>query len=580
MLGVLCSLYAAGKSMPNDRSELYTRCAEMLFNEWDAGRRIQIQISDPVAAELAVRELALEIFESGREEIPESRLIQLLTRFYELRKGQDFVNAGRMARETLKHWRGRKWLLITAGQERGEELFRFAHRTFLEFFAAEQTAFLVSGSGKKLAKRLLPYMEVRASIPFVLLTLQISSRSNRGVAKAFVKRTIKYVDAAEERNPRVSFNLLLCLVDGLGVLDVENVADRQPVVKRVLNFVAVHLPPADDRPTQQYTGAYCYDDVWGGDGVSELREVSDRGDVTVGSLSLLVGGMESVRADERAVLLQWLREILVDPAGLGWSLQAWLRVLLFLYFAPDFEDWTRTDTSWSSAVKDLAESLLDELSTVPIRVEDLDEPEFWLGVLLLKEQLSDDPRLLEWIGVEGLFVSGTQYPIVRFDSRGAGRPGTIAHDYVERLLGHAHFDAGPLKDAIWAGPTAQRFGWVPNLDYFGSRRLDVPISSNSTCTGLQTPESRYCLAYLTLALTHHGDSECVEVVAAGLAAQDGEMAATMRALLALELDPDSTERSSTLTKKLGLTTEMSSRLYELRLNRGKGTRAAIVGEVD
>ena len=175
MLGVLCSLYALNRTIPSNRLELYTRCADMLFIEWDRRKNTVVRVADEELTELATRHLALKVFESGQEEFSEQWLRNCLVELHGTVVGSNPISAGRFADDALRLWRGRRWLIVFLGDRGGEDYYRFSHRTFLEFFAAEQVVYLNRG-GAGLWSRLRPLVERRSAETFCLLAVEFGFR--------------------------------------------------------------------------------------------------------------------------------------------------------------------------------------------------------------------------------------------------------------------------------------------------------------------------------------------------------------------------------------------------------------------
>jgi guanylate kinase len=67
-------------------------------------------------------------------------------------------------------------VLSRAGHKDGVEYFRFTHRTFLEFFAAQQIAYKAK-DGQDLYQRLHTYIEARAADEVCLLAVQLQAGS-------------------------------------------------------------------------------------------------------------------------------------------------------------------------------------------------------------------------------------------------------------------------------------------------------------------------------------------------------------------------------------------------------------------
>jgi hypothetical protein len=62
MLGLLCNVYRRPRTIPQNRAELYERCALMLFEDWDRGRNIASSPIMKAEARDALSEIALWVY--------------------------------------------------------------------------------------------------------------------------------------------------------------------------------------------------------------------------------------------------------------------------------------------------------------------------------------------------------------------------------------------------------------------------------------------------------------------------------------------------------------------------------------
>ncbi|MEU7868046.1 NACHT domain-containing protein [Dactylosporangium sp. NPDC049140] len=139
MLSLLCNVYRGARWIPQNRADLYERCALMLFERWDEQRGIGSQRVLRADARAALQEVAYSIFMSdGRlDPMPERALKSKLTRFWKEEHFERLEDAEAAAISLYKSWHGRAWVLTDAGTTAdGERLYRFTHRTFLEYFTA------------------------------------------------------------------------------------------------------------------------------------------------------------------------------------------------------------------------------------------------------------------------------------------------------------------------------------------------------------------------------------------------------------------------------------------------------------
>ena len=143
ILSLLCSLYQYKGYIPENRPEVYEQCSELLFVRWDKVRRVPVPLRLGNRSRQLIEELADFVFRNQvvQSGIGERQLRKLISvRLRESRQLQE-DEADEEAREFLDYCAGRAWLLTQVGtSRRGERLFGFTHRTFLEYFAAKHVA--------------------------------------------------------------------------------------------------------------------------------------------------------------------------------------------------------------------------------------------------------------------------------------------------------------------------------------------------------------------------------------------------------------------------------------------------------
>ncbi|MDV8030767.1 NACHT domain-containing protein [Rhodococcus sp. IEGM 27] len=143
MLSLLCALYREHGSLPTDRRDVYAKCADLLFRRWDSHRQIEHSGAMPKYAERLMQEIANWVYTSTsvQDGIEEQQLVKVLAHSLIDRDGFDSIDAERDAKSFVEFCAGRAWLLASFGtNSRGQRMFRFTHRTFLEYFAAESFA--------------------------------------------------------------------------------------------------------------------------------------------------------------------------------------------------------------------------------------------------------------------------------------------------------------------------------------------------------------------------------------------------------------------------------------------------------
>jgi len=140
MLGLLCNLYRGEGYIPRHRPQVYEKCAVMLFERWDKGRRIVVELEFERHLRPAMQHLAYWIYsEPGlRSGVTEAELVKSATAFLLDRRFENDDEARAEAFRFVEFCSGRAWVFTDTGTTAdGDRLYQFTHRTFLEFFAAE-----------------------------------------------------------------------------------------------------------------------------------------------------------------------------------------------------------------------------------------------------------------------------------------------------------------------------------------------------------------------------------------------------------------------------------------------------------
>lgn len=139
LLSLLCSLYRATGTIPRKRRTIYKQCADLLFMKWDGSRQIEQQEDYPEFGQRLFEEIARFFWStpSARNGVESGQLVRLIALYLADYTGTSRPVAETRARDFLDYCAVRAWLLAVVGNERGEPLFGFTHRTFYEFFTAE-----------------------------------------------------------------------------------------------------------------------------------------------------------------------------------------------------------------------------------------------------------------------------------------------------------------------------------------------------------------------------------------------------------------------------------------------------------
>lgn len=176
MLSLLCLLYEYDGWIPENRLQVYEDCATLLFQRWDRMRHVPVSVPPKTQMWHLFQELAYHLmFEEGNREsgATEKNLRSVIQKFFARNSiSRDASASAAEASDFLEFCSGRAWLLNRVGtNSRGERLYDFAHRTFMEYFAACYFS-RQSVTADSLAVKLLPIIQERKSGVVAQLALQ------------------------------------------------------------------------------------------------------------------------------------------------------------------------------------------------------------------------------------------------------------------------------------------------------------------------------------------------------------------------------------------------------------------------
>ncbi len=140
MLSLLCALYRARGYIPRNRRAVYQACADLMFQRWDSMRQIEQPMDHRHYGTRLMQELALFFYrsQSAQGGVEERQLRRIITTFFTDTASVESYEAARRAEDFLDFCADRAWLLTSQGTtDRGERVFGFTHRTFMEYFSAE-----------------------------------------------------------------------------------------------------------------------------------------------------------------------------------------------------------------------------------------------------------------------------------------------------------------------------------------------------------------------------------------------------------------------------------------------------------
>jgi hypothetical protein len=189
MLGLMCTIYRGEGTIPRNRPDVYSKCAEMLFERWDKRRGIHVYLPFEAHVRPAMNHLACWIYsdESLQAGVSESALVEETTKYLLKWCFDDPVEAQSAARQFVEFCSGRAWVFTDTGTKRGgEKLFQFTHRTFLEYFTAVQLI-QTHRTPEELGSILHPHIAKREWDIVAQLTFQLKGKGFEGDADILLR---------------------------------------------------------------------------------------------------------------------------------------------------------------------------------------------------------------------------------------------------------------------------------------------------------------------------------------------------------------------------------------------------------
>ncbi|MFF4632158.1 NACHT domain-containing protein [Streptomyces griseorubiginosus] len=233
MLSLMCGIYASENYIPANRPEVYKKCTELLFDKWDKQRGIVTPLPFDAHVKYAINALAYSIYSrpDNQSGLSRDQLIHFVQRFLLEKRFEDEFEAEDAATQFVDFCTGRAWVLSNVGSDTAQELYGFTHRTFLEYFAANQLVRL-----NPTAEQL--FMQLREKIAHAewdvvsQLALQIVGNNTENGIDDFLERVI---EAASDAALAEKANLIAFASRSLGF------AVPKPSLVRLICHASVEL---------------------------------------------------------------------------------------------------------------------------------------------------------------------------------------------------------------------------------------------------------------------------------------------------------------------------------------------------
>lgn len=419
LLGVLCSLYSLGRTMPNNRAELYRKCGEMIFDAWDTQKSLLIPFEYRQFAEDAIRSLALKTFRDGVEEIRESELKYFLESFYHDNVSQSRAAEFRFATDTLVRWKGRMWVLVYVGTQDGEDYYRFAHRSFLEFFAAEQTVY-DSENGVALWNTLNKRLEERVAVAYSLICIELLGARSRGALDGFYQRaTARIKKLSKQDSVLEALNLTTSMFEALACTRSTPEPRRDLMIEGVLAFADTipYIRMSDPDHLHVFHDGIGYARLFEEDSgldpedsedVDELARYSAES-VSIQGAASMFQSLARLRDVDREIaiasLVSAVRRLHAENVELA------LRLTMTIQQIPAFETWGAMRTDLREEIEEVGCELWVELTSGMSRAAVSQIDDLWLRIALLRNGSPGWGVLLERTGLTVFFEAGWPFPV-------------------------------------------------------------------------------------------------------------------------------------------------------------------------
>ncbi|WP_434174231.1 NACHT domain-containing protein [Clavibacter michiganensis] len=180
LLALLCIIYRGQSYLPSSLLDIYEQCSKLLFQTWDRSRGIRFNFTFEPFIDDALKHLAYSMFtsEGTADGVPEHQLKSDILDYFAAEAFADKAGAMRASEEFVDFCKGRAWVLTEVGlSAENHALFKFTHRTFMEYFAAMQLSRLYSDPAV-LGRSLLPFVSKNEWDVVGRLAIHITNRSS------------------------------------------------------------------------------------------------------------------------------------------------------------------------------------------------------------------------------------------------------------------------------------------------------------------------------------------------------------------------------------------------------------------
>lgn len=220
MLALMCNIYRTESYIPRNRPDVYSKCARMLFDQWDRHRGLFEAFDFEAHIEPAIMHLADVMYSdrSLQSGASEASLVRHAAEYLNRWQYENFASAEHAASKFIRFCRGRAWVLTDVGlSSDGESLYQFTHRTFLEYFKAAHLDRLTA-TLEELLDQLMSDIQLGQSDVVTQLALHMKSKTRQGGPDIVVSRLLAACDQANSESRAEAQNVVSFAVRSLAFL--------------------------------------------------------------------------------------------------------------------------------------------------------------------------------------------------------------------------------------------------------------------------------------------------------------------------------------------------------------------------
>lgn len=375
MLALICNIYRGENYIPRNRPEVYKKCATMLFERWDKSRTINAALPFDWHLRPLMEYLAYWIYANQklRGGVTETELIEKTTEYLGEWLYEDQYKAEKVAIEFVEHCKGRAWVFTDMGTTgEGLKLYQFTHATFLEYFAA---AYLVHNSRtpRDLLSVLMPRIAKREWDVAAQLAFQLQSEKTVGTGDELLTMLVNRASKYEDSNRKV--NLLTFTMRTLEYIVPRPRLTRDIVSKSIEEFLSLMLMHKE-----------------------EMHNINDF------YFPLLNSAVEN-----RPIIADILKEKILENIELENQSKTLLVLSIGLHLQDFFitKDYNDVAYFWENISQQILDSCAD-------KIKELYPKHFWLCYDAVMEEKASIKDLIEWYGVEALFLRDQNPPYHRW----------------------------------------------------------------------------------------------------------------------------------------------------------------------